>query len=474
MLTRFPFCLCSWKTCVPETLMAAGRMAEARAFMVHPDHISCFSWASSGNFWLAAAAALDGAAFLKLPAAGKWPGEEFVRRVYNDKVPDLQDLAEAEARGSRSRIPGGVLTAFVCHRSLGVAWLLGLPEAPPAPLRRIGPILEGESKDAPAMASWALHGSRIALETAVPGIMALLRRMHRTVMLHAWLCGEPMAPIPVEMPMPDTAAGVAWAEAGELFANARYGFTTLLSHAARSKTAGVELTRALMAAGANPCCGAEVHGNAPLMQWACYGGPLATGKLLLQRSACPASDQKHAEHLFDYASMAANQSNGLQLSVLLPPTLALARSAGCANMEALQEKLLMDALCSTVPGCLGTMGAEPCQRCMQRDMPHAPSATFARTMGAFASAGVIDPTDPGCFKLLRRVCGSSGCVRELRRWETTQGAALKRRDATACAFCGERGGRRCGRCKAVRFCDDDCAAAAWPTHKAACNAAKKT
>jgi hypothetical protein len=95
-------------------------------------------------------------------------------------------------------------------------------------------------------------------------------------------------------------------------------------------------------------------------------------------------------------------------------------------------------------------------------------------MGAFASAGVIDPTDPGCFKLLRRVCGSSGCVRELRRWETTQGAALKRRDATACAFCGERGGRRCGRCKAVRFCDDDCAAAAWPTHKAACNAAKKT
>ena len=168
-----------------------------------------------------------------------------------------------------------------------------------------------------------------------------------------------------------------------------------------------------MAAGANPCCGAEVHGNAPLMQWACYGGPLATGKLLLQRSACPASDQKHAEHLFDYASMAANQSNGLQLSVLLPPTLALARSAGCANMEALQEKLLMDALCSTVPGCLGTMGAEPCQRCMQRDMPHAPSATFARTMGAFASAGVIDPTDPGCFKLLRRVCGSSGCVREL-------------------------------------------------------------
>ena len=86
-----------------------------------------------------------------------------------------------KARGSRSRIPGGVLTAFVCHRSLGVAWLLGLPEAPPAPLRCIGPILEGESKDAPAMASWALHGSRIALETAVPGIMALLRRMHRHI-----------------------------------------------------------------------------------------------------------------------------------------------------------------------------------------------------------------------------------------------------------------------------------------------------
>jgi hypothetical protein len=44
-------------------------------------------------------------------------------------------------------------------------------------------------------------------------------------------------------------------------------------------------------------------------------------------------------------------------------------------------------------------------------------------------------------------------------------------DGRAPSARGLAGGKRCSRCKAVRFCRDACAAAAWPAHKAACSAA---
>ena len=134
---------------------------------------------------------------------------------------------------------------------------------------------------------------------------------------------------------------------------------------------------------------------------------------------------------------------------------------------------MMNALGSSVPLCLATMGAEPCQRCTGRDKPHSPTASFARTMGVLVAAGVLDLASGSSMAQARRIA-SAGNARLMRRWEAEHGAALRRRDAAACALCGSTAGaKRCNRCKVVRFCCAECAAAAWPTHKAACNATAK-
>ena len=480
----------NWKTHVPETLMAAGCAAEARAYICHPDNLKCLSWTSSCISWLAAAAVLDAAQFRDTPAdVGNWPGEQFLHGMYRGARTDSFQLAEAVARGTGQQFnPGGTMVSFAAHYSLALAWMLGLSEAPPLPrLSQIGPIIEGDSKTRAAFAAFALQGSKEALEAAVPGVLRVLRRTLCTVALHGWLSGEPIATITAEasLPEPDAVSAAAWIASGDVYANARFGNCTLLTHACRSTaTSGVELTRALLAAGADTCdkFGTQGNGLAPIIQWAFYAGPLATGKVLLQPRTCKTCDQsrplaamlRHATHLLDAAFTAANQCNGAQLAALLAGMQEAMRE-GEADLPAIHTELLRNVLAGTVPLCLDTMGAEPCQRCMSRDKPHAPSASFARTMGVLVAAGALDPASSTSMAQARRIA-AAGNSRLMRRWEAEHGAALRRRDASACALCGSTSGstKRCRRCKAVRFCGAECAAAAWPTHKAACIAAAKT
>ena len=244
----------------------------------------------------------------------------------------------------------------------------------------------------------------------------------------------------------------------------------------------MELTRALMAAGADTCDRFGTHGNGftPLTQWAYYAGPMATGKVLLEARTCKTNDHSgpvpelsHAAHVLEAAFTAANQCNGAQLAVLLAGVEDAMREGG-ADIPSIHNELLRNLLGSSVVRCLETMGAEPCQWCTSREKPHAPSASFARTMGVLVAAGALDPASPTSMAQARRIA-NAGNARQMRRWEAEHGAALKQRDASACALCGSTSGaaKRCSRCKTARFSGTACAAAAWPTHKAACNAAAK-
>jgi 2-methylcitrate dehydratase PrpD len=100
-------------------------------------------------------------------------------------------------------------------------------------------------------------------------------------------------------------------------------------------------------------------------------------------------------------------------------------------------------------------------------------AVLLGAMAAAAARAGMDAPKDGLAQA-RRIA-NAGNARQMRRWEAEHGAALKRRDASACALCGSTSGaaKRCSRCKTARFCGTECAAAAWPTHKAACNAAAK-
>jgi hypothetical protein len=467
----------NWKAHVPETLLAAGRVEAARAYMCHPDNADGFTWMSSGIHWLAAAAVLDGMAMRDASACARpWPGAAFAKRVYDGTCPDSMKLAAAAVAGRGAAfVPGAALVSFCAHYGTATAWLLQLPEAPPPPAARgVMCSLHGDGRQPANRAVWA-QGSRAALEAAAPAALAVMRRALRTLALHGWISGEPLLPLDhgpgaIDMPAPDAATVLRWLADGDVFVHARFGHYTLLSHAARfPSAAGAELTRALVAAGACPCDGAEQHGQAPLQQWAYDAGSLAAGKHMLAARTCTADAVGHANHLMAAACLAANQCNAAQAALLLPAALPALRAVGCDMCE-VQEGVLEDVLCSTVPACLESRGAAPCQRCAANGKPHAPGASLVRTLGTLVGAGLLQRTD---MAAARRAASEEGGVtaRLLRRWEATNGAALWRRDAGACAACGEAGGKRCGRCKTARFCGEECMHAGWPAHKAACKAA---
>ena len=175
-----------------------------------------------------------------------------------------------------------------------------------------------------------------------------------------WLAsGDPIATTTPNTALPelDADTALAWIAAGEVYVNARFGNCTLLSHACRSTAASaVELTRALIAAGADMCDNTKTHGMAPLMQWAFYAGPLATGKVLLQPRTCKTCDQpvgpelSHASHVLHAAFSAANQCNAAQLAALLASVQDALRDGGADIAAIHKDDECAGQLRAVVPG----------------------------------------------------------------------------------------------------------------------------
>ena len=468
----------NWKAHVPDVLIAAGRVDEARSYTTNPDNSECYEYNATAMHWNAAGALLDyvqnWARRGELPATvSPWPGE----RVAEQERPHLagrllRRIGRAQQPGRR----GGVMRREAHHGVAGARGVLARRHV--AQIHALAHDERMHDAYRPATQALWVAETRPVWDVAAPGALAMLRRVLRTLTMRHWLCGEPLLqlsasrapgrPLP-PLPPPDTAAAAAWVAAGEVFVNARFGYITLLSEAVRATHAGVELAWALLAAGADTCAGIEQRGRSPIEQWAFYAFPVTVGKHLVAASTCRHHGaRRHAAHLQEAAAMAANQCNAVQLAYVLPAALDAVRATG-GDVRAVGEAVMAEVLTSSVPMCLESMGGQPCQRCMGRDQPHSPAASFTRTMGAFVAAGVIDLSSPASMAALRRLAGGGPTARLVRKWEAAHAAALKRRAANACAFCGESGGKKCARCSA-RFCGEACIAAGWPTHKAECAA----
>jgi hypothetical protein len=152
--------------------------------------------------------------------------------------------------------------------------------------------------------------------------------------------------------------------------------------------------------------------------------------------------------------MAAEQCNAAHLAELL------AAFADDGERQHIAPVLLQACTHSSVAPCIASRGADACHRCLHGDRPHAPSASVARTIGVFASFGML--------AFARRQDATGTAIAALRRLDAAKAQRHSGGEAP-CELCGEaQAHKRCSRCRVARFCGAECMRAAWPTHKHAC------
>jgi tetratricopeptide (TPR) repeat protein len=442
----------NWKVHVPLTLLAAGRAARCREYLRDADNEACLTYNSSNLHWQGAGALLDyvthfapGVKPQKKPGL-TWPGEHLARMLSSGSTASFSDLSCGFGA------PGDAAMLFVSRYPQALVYLF---DDAMAPAGAVSAMLAGDS-DAPAnMACWA-HAAAPAWRS-VPGAWDWLRRMHATLRVRDMLSEENLIKMhtspavgPVAPPLPPLtpAAACAAIAAGDVYVQARFGSgfcQSLLQLAAAGSRCDVAVLKALLARGARTADDTPT----PLQMWSYYAGDASIGKALLAAG----DEGTSREPLAEACRMAAEQCNAAHLAELL----AVIESDG--ERQYIAPVLLEACTHSSVAPCIASRGADACHRCLHGDRPHAPSASLARTLGVFASFGLMAHA--------RRQGVTAAAAAALRRWEATQ-AGRQRGDAS-CELCGEAPAhKRCSRCRGARFCGAECMRAAWPTHKRAC------
>ena len=301
---------------------------------------------------------------------------------------------------------------------------------------------------------------------AVPGdALAWLRRFFWTSRVFASLFDSmpiqreapaegPLPPQPALLPPLSEAEMVARIDAGDVFVNSRMTHREdLVSAAAVGPRASLAVLRALLRRGAHTW---QQEGDNPTAFhiWAYYSLDSAGATLTTLLGAQPPPP---SSLLLEAAGMAAEQCNAAQLAALL----AVLNARGELPSEA-RYQIDKRFLGSSVVQCLESRGRDACHRCLQRDQPHAPSASVERTLAVLQAHACLDAATVRSTNEDNKVMGRLAAA-----W-----AAQARKnggDARACALCFAKSAKLCQRCKAVRFCGDACMRAAWPLHRQQCS-----